>query len=106
MGRVTILSGPNNLMGRHSLERLWPNEFKAFKNVCEPKVVNTNSGSLTNKISVQEKPMKKSDDKILANSNSVQSDINAHSDINALTSAKVTKENSSIKSKRKSKNRK
>ena len=28
-----VVSGPNNLLGRHSLERLWPREFNAFKNV-------------------------------------------------------------------------
>ena len=32
-----VLSGPNNLLGRHSLQCLWPKEYEAFKNVCEPK---------------------------------------------------------------------
>ena len=48
-----VLEGPNNLIGRHSLQRLWPKEFNAFKNKCEPKVVNTVSG--TNKVSVGDK---------------------------------------------------
>ena len=26
-----VVRGPNNLVGRHSLARLWPTEFKAFK---------------------------------------------------------------------------
>ena len=26
-----VVKGPNNLVGRHSLARLWPTEFKAFK---------------------------------------------------------------------------
>ena len=43
-----VVTGPNNLIGRHSLERLWPREFKAFKNVtgknvCQPKVSQTNT---------------------------------------------------------------
>ena len=38
-----VVAGPNNLIGRHSLELLWPKEFQAFKNVtgrnvCQPKV--------------------------------------------------------------------
>ena len=28
-----VVKGPNNLIGRHSLERLWPTEFLAFKNI-------------------------------------------------------------------------
>ena len=45
-----VVTGPNNLIGRHSLERLWPREFKAFKNVtgknvCQPKVGQTNTMS-------------------------------------------------------------
>ena len=31
-----VVKGPNNLVGRHSLARLWPAEFKAFKDAtCE-----------------------------------------------------------------------
>ena len=31
-----VVKGPNNLVGRHSLARLWPTEFKAFKDAtCE-----------------------------------------------------------------------
>ena len=48
-----VLEGPNNLIGRHSLQRLWPKEFNAFKNKCEPEVVSTVSG--TNKVSVDDK---------------------------------------------------
>ena len=38
-----VVKGPNNLVGRHSLERLWPAEFLAFKqvtckNMCQTQV--------------------------------------------------------------------
>ena len=31
-----VLDGPNNLIGRHSLQKLWPEEFNAFKKKCDP----------------------------------------------------------------------
>ena len=57
-----VLSGPNNLLGRHSLKCLWPKEYEAFKNVCEPNVVSSHSGSLTNQITNKVKPRKMSDE--------------------------------------------
>ena len=39
-----VVKGPNNLVGRHSLARLWPTEFKAFKETtCKNYGINTKS---------------------------------------------------------------
>ena len=45
-----VLSGPNNLLGRHSLQCLWPKEYEKLKNVCGQNVVSTHRGSMTMKI--------------------------------------------------------
>ena len=72
-----VLSGPNNLLGRYSLKCLWPKEYEAFKNVCEPNVVSSHSGSLTNQITNKVNPRKMSDENMLA-SNSVQFNVNSN----------------------------
>ena len=82
-----VLSGPNNLLGRHSLQCLWPKEYEAFKNVCEPNVVSSHSGSLAIKIPNVGRPMKMSDENRLA-SNSVQLNVNSNdTTINASSSS-------------------
>ena len=56
-----VLSGPNNLLGRHSLQCLWPKEYEKLKNVCEQKVVSSHRGSLTIKIPNVGRPTKMSE---------------------------------------------
>ena len=56
-----VLSGPNNLLGRHSLQCLWPKEYEKLKNVCGQNVVSTHRGSMTMKIPNNGRPTKMSE---------------------------------------------
>ena len=56
-----VLSGPNNLLGRHSLQCLWPKEYEKLKNVCGQNVVSTHRGSMTMKIPNKGRPAKMSE---------------------------------------------
>ena len=53
-----VLSGPNNLLGRHSLQCLWPKEYEKLKNVCGQKVVCSHRGSMSMKIPNNGRPTK------------------------------------------------
>ena len=53
-----VLAGPNNLLGRHSLQCLWPKEYEKLKNVCGQNVVSTHRGSMTMKIPNKGRPAK------------------------------------------------
>ena len=44
-----VVKGPNNLVGRHSLARLWPSDFQRFKNsTCSNIVKSSNVGNSAN----------------------------------------------------------
>ena len=46
-----VIQGPNNLLGRHALESMWPSQFNALREIAE--VPNVSTAPIANKAKVR-----------------------------------------------------